>query len=155
MAFGVYGIFFPGKWVYVGSTIASFDTRHRVHLKALKDNRHDNLKMQELFNKFCTCEFRTLEESTDKSEVRELEQFYMEEMQRQGYNLCNETPALIEGNPLGDIVKQKISKGRRGGKKRIDAYKSEEVDADEIMMEDRSISDYHKRNMELRKEQGW
>src|SRR3990172_1257908 len=113
MAFGVYGIFFPENYVYVGSTIASFDTRHRVHLKALRDNRHDNDLMQQLYNKYHgAVEFRTLEECSDKSEVRELEQYFMEQLPKDGYILCNETPALVEGNPLGDIVKKKISDGR-------------------------------------------
>lgn len=154
MAFGVYGIFFPGKWVYIGSTIANFDTRHRIHMKALRDGVHDNDKMQELYNKYHEVEFRTLEEATDKSEVRELEQFYIEEMERQGYHLCNETPALIEGNPLGDTVKKKISEGRRkkGGRKKI----REQIDEQEVPKEpEKGIDEYHKKLYEMRRQQGW
>lgn len=155
MAFGVYGIFFPGKWVYVGSTIASLNTRHRVHLKALSDHKHDNDKMQELYDKYGVAEFRTLEESTNKNEVRELEQYYIEEMQRQGYKLCNETPALIEGNPLGEIVKQKISEGRRkgkGGRKKIKDIIAESEASPEPP---KGLSEYHKKLYEMRKQQGW
>lgn len=151
MSFGVYGIFFPNKYVYIGSTIANFDTRHRIHLKALRDNKHDNCKMQELYNKYGTAEFRTLEESTNKDEVRELEQYYMEEMVRQGYTLCNETPALVEGNPLGDVVKQKISEGRRkgrGGRKKISSYEPPPEPQ-------KGIDEYHRKLHEMRKEQGW
>lgn len=151
MAFGVYGIFFPGNYVYIGSTIASFDTRHRVHLKALKDGIHDNDLMQMLYNKYHgAVEFRTLEEATDKSSVRELEQYYMEQLPKEGYILCNETPALVEGNPLGDIVKKKISDGRRGrgGRKKISSYEPKEEPP-------KGIDDYHKKLYQMRREQGW
>ena len=148
MAFGVYGIFFPNKYVYVGSTIANFATRHRVHLHALKAGNHDNTMMQELYNKYKDCEFRTLEECENKDEVRELEQYFMEQLPKEGYTLCNETPALVEGNPLGEIVKKKISKARRGGRKEIKAYAQP---AEPI----KGVDDYHKRLYEMRKEQGW
>lgn len=152
MAFGVYGIVFPDNWIYIGSTIANFDTRHRVHLKALRDNKHDNDKMQELWNKHHKVDFIILEATENKDEVRELEQYYMEQLPKEGYKLCNETPALVEGNALGDIVKKKISEGRRGaktGRKKISDYK------DMSPEEKRGLSEYHKRNYELRKEQGW
>lgn len=154
MAFGVYGIFFPGNYVYVGSTIASFDTRHRVHLKALKDGKHDNNMMQDLYNKYHgAIEFRTLEECSDKAMVRELEQYYMEQLPKDGYILCNETPALVEGNPLGDVVKEKISQGRRsgkGGRKKITSYSPEEP-----IVVQKGPDEYHKKLYQMREEQGW
>jgi hypothetical protein len=150
MAFGVYGIFMPENYVYIGSTIADFNTRHRVHMKALRDNKHDNDKLQELWNKYQKADFVTLEECTEREKVRETEQYFMEKLPSEGYILCNETPALVEGNPLGDIVKAKISAARRGGRKRISSHapKQEEVPQ-------KGLDDFHKRMYQMRKEQGW
>lgn len=149
MAFGVYGILFPDNHIYIGSTIANFDTRHRVHLKALRDNKHDNNKMQELYNKYHKVEFIILEETDNKSEVRELEQYYIEQLPSQGYILCNEAPALIEGNALPDIIKDKISKGRRNGKK------GKKISDYDKPFPERGVDDYHRRLYDMRKEEGW
>jgi len=158
MAFGVYGIFFPENYVYIGSTIADFNTRHRVHLKALKDGRHDNSKMQELYNKYGAPDFRILDDCSEDNipsaevdqKVRELEQYYIERAPQEGWVLCNEAPALIHGNPLPQAVREKISLGRRngrGGRKKIASYITE--------TKDEEMSDYQKRKMQMWKEQGW
>lgn len=148
MAYGVYGIFFAPNYVYIGSTIANFNTRHRIHLKALRGGKHDNTRMQELYNKGVKPEFVHIEESENKDEVRELEQYYLEEYERKGYIILNETPALVEGNPLGQIVKEKISKSRRsgrGGRKAISTYKEETHDR----------SEYLRKLHEQRIKEGW
>ncbi len=147
--YGVYGIFFPDNWVYIGSTITDIAIRFRVHKHALNAGNHDNDKMQELWDEHHTAEFTILEDMTGKTpdEVREMEQYYIEQMQV-AYKLCNEAPAILDGYALPDSIKEKISKGRRAGKsgrRRIDTFAPVKEE----------ISDVHKKNLELRKEQGW
>jgi hypothetical protein len=149
--YGVYGIFMPENYVYIGSTIADISVRFRVHKHALEKGTHDNDKLQELWDKYHTADFVILEDMAGKTEpeVREMEQHLIEQMQVE-YKMCNEAPAMLEGYALSATIKEKISKGRRegktGGKKRINSFKP---------IEDSNITETHKKNLELRKEQGW
>jgi group I intron endonuclease len=147
--YGVYGIFFPENHVYIGSTITNIHVRFRVHRHALQSGNHDNNKMQELWDKYGDAKFVILEDMSGKSEheVREKEQYYIEQLQGE-YTLCNEAPALLTGYALPEIIKEKISKGRRegktGGRRRIASF------APQIEEE---MSECHRINMEMRKEQ--
>jgi hypothetical protein len=147
--YGVYGIFFPGNYVYIGSTITDIAIRFRVHKHALNAGNHDNDKMSELWGKYHAADFTILEDMTGKTpeEVREMEQYYIEQMQAE-YTLCNEAPAILDGYALPDSIKEKISKGRRAGKsgrRRIDTFAPTKDE----------ITECHKKNLALRKEQNW
>lgn len=112
--FGVYAIIFPtAHAAYIGSTIADINTRFRVHRKALSAGKHDNTEMQRLFSAGEKVEFVVLEESNDKDAVRELEQYYVDEYTRNGWTICNEIPALLDGNYLPVAAREKIKQGVR------------------------------------------
>lgn len=162
MSFGVYGIFFPDNYVYIGSTITDVKIRHRVHKHALTEGNHDNAKMQELYNKYHTLEFEMLDDCTElegtrkeiEEKVRQLEQYYIEDYQRKGYNLCNEATALLDGYALSDAIKKKISDGVKYGSKSKREPKEKKQKAS-FITSDKTISECHKINLEMRKEQGW
>ena len=159
MAYGVYGIFFPDRYVYIGSTISSLQTRHRVHMHALKEGVHDNTKMQELWDKYHTVDIQVLDEcknNEDKETVRELEQYYVNKYRTEGWKLCNEMEPEIEGAPLTDHVKKKISEGvRKKGKKRASIFRKYDDTISGTTVTPPTMSDTHKKNLALRKEQGW
>jgi len=150
--FGVYGIFFPDGHVYIGSTITNIHTRFRIHKHALNQGNHDNTMMQQLWTKYGGegVDFRILEEATDKDKVRDLEQFYIEQLGAT-HELCNEIPALQEGNALPEAARKKISDGmkKRGKIKHRTIFK------EYMEGEERKINEIHQKNLELRQEQGW
>ena len=119
MAFGVYAIIFPAVHaIYIGSTIADIHTRFRVHRKALSAGKHDNVEMQRLFSSGEKAEFVVLEECDDKDKVRELEQYYIDTYTRDGWKICNEIPALLDGNYLPTAAREKIKQGVRDKNKK-------------------------------------
>jgi GIY-YIG catalytic domain len=158
MAYGVYGIFFPDRWVYIGSTISSLQTRHRVHMHALKEGVHDNTKMQELWDKFHTVDIQVLDEcknGEDVNTVRELEQYYVNKYRAEGWKLCNEMEPEIEGAPLSAHVKKKISDGVNRKKKKRQTIFRKYTDVIAGTPKEPTMSETHKKNLALRKEQGW
>ena len=129
MSFGVYAIIFPATHsIYIGSTIADIRTRFRVHRKALSTGKHDNVEMQRLWSAGEKAEYVVLEESSDKDKVRELEQYYIDEYTREGWKICNEIPALLDGNYLPTAAREKIKQGvREKNKKKKGSWWREET----------------------------
>lgn len=77
---GIYKLKVGGKF-YIGS---SFDIKRRItqHKSDLKKKRHDNLYMQNVYNKYKTFEYEVLEEvnnCTDE-QLRTLEKFYINKL---------------------------------------------------------------------------
>jgi hypothetical protein len=131
--------------VYIGSTISSFDTRFRIHKKAISEGRHDNDQLNILWEKYHTIDCQILEATEDKDKVRELEQYYLNTY-RKTHNICNEQEPELEGSHLSAAVKKKISDGckktKRKSKSKMDwRDSSPNPERDE----------YHRRMLELRK----
>ena len=58
---GVYGLLFPDRIIYIGSTIAKFGDRRRAHLHDLEYGFHSNYEVQVRYNLYGKVEFVVIE----------------------------------------------------------------------------------------------
>jgi len=112
---GVYQIELNGE-MYIGSTIARFSTRWGKHLYDLRRGIHNNLHLQNAFNKYGedALRFSVIETVETPGEVIALEQHYIDTL-KPGYNICQtagSSPML--GRKHTGEAKRKISVGNLG-----------------------------------------
>lgn len=93
--FGVYSFEFntnKGKKVYIGSTTQTFNRRQNQHLNDLRHGNHSNKYFQDLYNFYGEPIFTILEICSNKDNVTELEQKYIDNTDPK--TLINFGPAL-------------------------------------------------------------
>lgn len=111
---GVYIIYSDTKpqWFYIGST-ANFQKRWREHIKDLRLNRHTNVILQRIYNKYNDLVFEVIELTDSKSTLTR-EQYWLDllkptiNISKQAFGGDNFT-----NNPNKEIIRQKISRGLR------------------------------------------
>ena len=120
--FGVYQIrnLITGM-VYIGSTNVSFLHRWRRHLQELIDNKHDNPKLQNAWNKYGAenFSFEVLSVCRGKKFVREVEQSFLGEADlSQLYNITPTAhlPPSRAGSVASEETREKMSKAHLGDK---------------------------------------
>lgn len=117
---GIYKIenMINGK-VYIGSAV-NIARRRNTHLSTLKHNKHENIILQQAYNKYGSeaFKFEILEIITDKSLLIIREQYYLNLYRcfkkKYGYNICPNAysslgvPCPYKGIPRTEEVKEKI-----------------------------------------------
>ena len=118
---GVYKILniVDGK-IYVGSSV-DIQRRIKCHMHELRKGTHNNKYLQSAWNKYGenSFEFSVIEEVSDKSILRDREQYYIQltncSNHSIGYNLLNNTNVGL-GVSASDEIKAKIRKACSGEK---------------------------------------
>ena len=114
--FGIYKITCKiNNKVYIGSTEVCFKQRFKKHKQRLRNNYHENDYLQKSWNKYGEDNFifEILEEISDKSKVKEIEQTYLNEYISKGKKFCfNLSKSAIGGNTIiNDEIKEKHRQG--------------------------------------------
>lgn len=92
--------------IYIGSS-KNIYKRWKTHISRLKYNKHCNSHLQSAWNKYGQndFEFSIIETVNDLSELKELEQQYIDELQpfnERGYNLCKSTNSYMFERTMPD-----------------------------------------------------
>lgn len=122
--------------VYVGSSV-NLNRRRNVHFYKLRHNMHDNLKLQNAFNKYgeTSFVFEIIEIVDDKCQLLNKEQYYIDKYNviQEGYNILpnaystlgfcpsaesrNKMSIAHKGKHISEEQKRKISIGNTGRKR--------------------------------------
>ena len=113
MAFGIYGIVFPEKNIYIGSTIQSFTRRWRAHKKAIPSAVHSNYRVNECVRKYgCEDVQYIVIETTiirDKKKVLDMEVKWVKKFKDEGWTILNvSTYGNLGGREVVDRMKKKL-----------------------------------------------
>lgn len=114
--FGIYKIICKvNNKIYIGSTEVCFKQRFKKHKQKLRNNYHENDYLQKSWNKYGedNFTFEILEEISDKSKVKEIEQLYLDEYIPKGKDFCfNLSKTATGGNTItNDEIKEKHRQG--------------------------------------------
>ena len=114
--FGIYKITCKvNNKIYIGSTEVCFKQRFKKHKQRLRNNYHENDYLQKSWNKYGEDNFvfEILEEISDKSKVKEIEQIYLNEYVLKGKDFCfNLSKSATGGNTItNDEIKEKHRQG--------------------------------------------
>ena len=114
--FGIYKITCKvNNKIYIGSTEVCFKQRFTKHKQRLRNNYHENDYLQKSWNKYGEDNFvfEILEEISDKSKVKEIEQIYLNEYVLKGKDFCfNLSKSATGGNTItNDEIKEKHRQG--------------------------------------------
>ncbi len=114
--FGIYKITCKiNNKVYIGSTEVCFKQRFKKHKQKLRNNYHENDYLQKSWSKYGEDNFvfEILEEISDKSKVKEIEQTYLNEYISKGKDFCfNLSKSATGGNTItNDEIKEKHRQG--------------------------------------------
>lgn len=94
---GVYSILCKiNNKIYIGSTSMTFSKRFFHHISCLRNNKHKNKYLQNVYNKYGeeNIKFNIIEVVKDKSKILEREQFYIDEYK------TNYPDLILNINPL-------------------------------------------------------
>lgn len=111
---GIYQIYFPkDNKIYIGSSVNMLN-RIMSHLYKLRYNKHENFKMQKLYDKYSEKDiiFETLEEC-DKDYLFEKEQYYVDNL-HPSINIRIIEVNTRRGIPHSIETKNKISNSNKG-----------------------------------------
>jgi group I intron endonuclease len=96
---------------YVGSTATSFNARFKKHMSDLIANRHGNIIMQRLYNKYQNIKFSILEEC-EPDIVLQREQYFIDTL-NPSINICKKAGNSM-GRMVSDETRQKIREKLKG-----------------------------------------
>lgn len=123
---GIY-IILIDKYFYIGST-KSFKKRKHEHINMLKNSKHPNNKMQNVYNKHCCFDFHILER-LEENELIEVEQDYLNfyfGLDR-CLNLTKSADCPLRSLPKSESHRKALSvagKGRKLSQETIDKIKA-------------------------------
>lgn len=116
---GVYALVFQtprGEKFYIGSTAQAFKNRLNYHLCELRHNRHRNIHLQRLWNKYGALEFRILEAcyGLTEKEIRDREQTWINRTNQSVLiNIGPATPSAAFGMKHTAETRAKIGEASR------------------------------------------
>ena len=168
--FGIYKITCKvNNKIYIGSTEVCFKQRFKKHKQRLRNNYHENDYLQKSWNKYGEDNFvfEILEEISDKSKVKEIEQIYLNEYILKGKDFCfNLSKTATGGNTItNDEIKEKHRQGvinsytdelREIRRKHFNSRLSEMLEKSKKSQESQEYKDKHLKIMqELSKTEEW
>lgn len=113
---GVYIIECAGNdKIYVGSGM-DMQKRRREHLWALRNNRHCNIKLQRVFNKYGEESFYFYVLEAVSTHLRDLEAYWIRSLDavRKGLNITYDTIAPMQGRKASAETRAKMSQALKG-----------------------------------------
>ena len=104
------------SYFYIGQS-KDFYVRKRSHLSRLKNRKHKNKKLQNVFNKYGEPQFHIIEECSIE-ELDEREQFYLDLLfdEPNCLNILSNVEAGTRGRKLSEEHKKKLRQNHKGMK---------------------------------------
>ena len=113
---GIYKLSFPSEHYYIGSS-SNIERRTTKHIQCLRDNKHINPFLQNVYNKHKSCKVEILQETTE-NELLEIEQVYLDKYY--GKDECLNLTPTANKPPIRTKqtlkTRQKISTSKKGWK---------------------------------------
>ena len=88
---GIYGLLFPDRIIYIGSTVAKFGDRRRAHFHDMEYGFHSNYEVQVQFNLFGAPEFVVIEnlDNTGRIHTHAKEHAAIKRFEAAGWKVLN------------------------------------------------------------------
>jgi group I intron endonuclease len=120
MASGIYFIVHRDSLKrYVGQA-KNIALRLQGHWRHLAENKHDNIHLQNVYNKYGRDAFFEISTPCSIEDLTEREQYFIDTMWDMCYNICKiaNVPPSLKGKKLSDEHKAKIGAAHKGKKRK-------------------------------------